>query len=128
MGRSSLLARSTPGIAGLLLATLASCATIADAIRPSPEETAIRRYYEMHASEEYGRCPAPYIDSLTSVDVVRDAGSRLVVDVRYLYRDRFKGAGDAGGGGCVGFAERRFTLARNDAGVQVVDMSGPGHR
>jgi hypothetical protein len=89
----------------------------------------IERYYEAHASERGGQCLAPYIDGVTGTQVVEDDPQRLVVDVRYLYRDRYKDneAGIEGNGltGCVGYGARRFVLARSDDTLTVEQMSGP---
>ena len=86
------------------------------------------RHYEAHASEQYGRCLNAFMNALTRVDVVEDTGTRLVVDVRYAYRDRFMtDRAGALGRQCSGRGERRFTLARNeDESLDVVEMSGPG--
>ena len=126
MNRSSLSARAKPCLACAGLLTLAACASVADAIRPSPVETAIMRYYEDHASELYGRCLNPYMDALTSLQVAEESATRLVVDARYAYRDRFMDGGEGFGVECAGFGERRFTLDRGDEGLRVVGMSGPG--
>jgi hypothetical protein len=85
------------------------------------------RHYEAHASEQNGRCLNPFMDALTRVDMVEDTGTRLVVDVRYAYRDPFMNDRDrALGRQCSGRGERRFTLARNeDDTIDVVEMSGP---
>jgi hypothetical protein len=89
----------------------------------------IERYYEAHASERGGQCLAPYIDGITRTDVVEDDPARPVVDVRYLFRDRYKDneAGMEGNGltGCVGYGTRRFVLARSDDTLTVEQMSGP---
>jgi hypothetical protein len=49
----------------------------------------------------------------------------MVVGARYSYRDRFMDGGEGFGVECAGRGERRFTLARDQAGLQVVEMSGP---
>jgi hypothetical protein len=54
---------------------------------PQALERAVMRYYETHASEENRTCLMPYMEGLTQVDVVEEQPERLVVDVRYLYRD-----------------------------------------
>jgi hypothetical protein len=90
---------------------------------PAETERAIEAYYRTHASEEGGRCPAPFIDGFTRVEVVEDGAQRQVVDVRYLYGDRIKDHGE--GGECVGFNGRRFILAKSYAGLEVVEMTGP---
>ena len=89
----------------------------------------IERYYEAHASERGGQCLAPYIDGITRTDVVEDSPDRLVVDVRYLYRDRIKdqprdNPADALTG-CVGYGERQFVLARSDDTLTIEQMTGP---
>jgi hypothetical protein len=128
VNRSPLAARAKRCLAGASLLALAACGSIADAVRPSPLEAAIMRHYEAHASEQSGRCLNPFMDALIRVDVVEDTGTRLVVDARYAYRDRFMDDRDGAlGRECSGRGERRFTLARNeDDGFDVIEMSGPG--
>ena len=89
----------------------------------------IERYYEAHASERGGQCLAPYIDGITRTDVVKDSPDRLVVDVRYLYRDRIKDQPRDNPAdaliGCVGYGERQFVLARSDDTLTIEQMTGP---
>jgi hypothetical protein len=93
---------------------------------PGALERAVARYYERHATEENATCSSPFIHGLTQVDVVEDQPERLVVDVRYLYRDRNKDdRGDGLGRECSAYGERRFTLGKGAAGVEVLDMTGP---
>jgi hypothetical protein len=93
---------------------------------PSAVERTVMRYYERHATEENRTCLSPYIEGLTQIDVVEDTPERLVLDVRYLYRDRSKDDRDNGmGRACSGYAGRRFTLAKTDAGIDVIEMTGP---
>ena len=95
--------------------------------QPPAYETAIKRYYEAHASER-GYCLAPYIDGFTTVQVVEDTPERMVVEARYLYRDWLKDGSDARNGmmlGCVSYGARSFVLARSDDRLQVIEMSGP---
>jgi hypothetical protein len=91
-------------------------------------ESAVMRHYERYASEQYGRCLNPYMDALTNLQVVEEFATRTVVDVRYFYRDRFMDGGEGMGVECAGFSERRFTLGRDDAGLQVIEMSDTAHR
>jgi hypothetical protein len=117
----------------LVVALVAACATrlpstsFAD---PAALERAMASYYEAHATEEHGYCPTPYIDGLTQVSVVDNQPNKLVVDVRYLYRDRFKNdRGGNGGHECTGYAGRRFTFGKGPAGgVEVLEMTGPRRR
>lgn len=111
--------RNTPLPGLLALVLVAGCASGL----PSDTERAIETHYAAHASEEGGRCPALFIDGFTRVEVVEDSPQRQVVDARYLYGDRIKDRND--GGECVGYNGRRFTLGKTDAGVEVVEMSGP---
>jgi hypothetical protein len=95
---------------------------------PQALERAVMRYYQTHASEENRTCLMPYMEGLTQVDVVEEQPERLVVDVRYLYRDRHKDdRGDGLARECSDYGERRFTLGKGAAGVEVLDMSGPQH-
>ena len=112
---------TTVAIAGLL----AGCASAS--WQPPAYETAIKRYYEAHASERNGQCLAPYIDGFTTIQVVEDTPERMVVDARYLYRDWIKDSTDADGMmlGCISYGQRSFVLARSDDRLQVIEMSGP---
>jgi hypothetical protein len=80
VNRSSLPARTKRCLAGAGLLAPVACGSIADAVRPSPVESAVMQYNESHASEQYGQCLNPHMDALTRVDVVEDTGTRLVVD------------------------------------------------
>ena len=106
---------------------LAGCSSVLG--EQSPLDGTIERYYEAHASERTGQCLAPYIDGITRTQVIEDTPERLVLDVRYLYRDRYKDneAGMDGNGltGCVGYGTRQFVLARSDDTLTVEQMSGP---
>jgi hypothetical protein len=115
----------------LLAALVAACAASrlpsTGFAEPAALERAMKRYYELHASEDRGQCLNPYIDGLTQVAVVDDQPERLVVDVRYFYRDRFKDdrGEDGFGSECTGYASRSFTFGKGAAGVEVLDMTGP---
>jgi hypothetical protein len=128
VNRSSLSASTKRYLAGAGLVALAACGSMADAFRPSPVESAIMRYYEAHASEQYGQCLNPYMDALTNLEVVEETVERIVVDAWYFYRDRFMDERrGAVGRECSGRGEQRFTLARKDDDtLDVVEMSGPG--
>jgi hypothetical protein len=114
----------------VLLALVAGCATRLPSTsfaEPAALEQAMKRYYERHASEQYGYCLNPYIDGLTQVAVVSNEPDRLGVDVRYLYKDWSKNdRSDRGGHECTSYAGRRFTFGKGPAGgVEVLDMTGP---
>ena len=108
----------------MLLAACASRIPATGFAEPQAIEDAIKRYYAAHASEENQTCLTPYIDGLTRVTVVEERPDRLVLDARYLYRDWFKDDQNDGiGSACTGYAGRRFTLEKNDAGFAVAAMS-----
>jgi hypothetical protein len=108
----------------LLLAACASRVPATGFAEPQVIEREVERYYERHASEENRTCLTPYIDGLTRVSVIEQQPDRLVLDARYFYRDRFKDdRSDGVGSECTGYAERQFTLAKTDAGLQVVAMT-----
>jgi hypothetical protein len=94
--------------------------------QPPAYETAIKRYYEAHASERNGQCLAPYIDGFTKLQVVEDTPQRMVIDARFLYRDRIKDGGDQNSMmvGCIRYGARRFVLTRSDDRYEVVEMTG----
>jgi hypothetical protein len=113
----------------LIPALVAGCATrlpSASFAEPAALEQAMNDYYQTHAMEEWGYCMTPYIDGLTQVAVVESQPDRLVVDVRYLYRDRQKGnSQNSSVLDCTSYAGRQFTFGKeNTGGVEVVDMTG----
>jgi hypothetical protein len=116
--------RTTSHAAVVIAGLVAACA---DAPwQPPPYETAIKRYYEAHASERNGQCLAPYIDGFTTLQVVEDTPQRVVIDARFLYRDRIKDGGDQNNMmlGCISYGARSFVLRRSDDRYEVVAMTG----
>ena len=82
----------------------------------------VQHYYEARATEEGGRCKAPLLDGVLRTTVLQDDAQRLVVRVRYLYRDHtaeLRGA-------CIGFGTRTFTIDNGEE-PRVVAMSGEQH-
>jgi hypothetical protein len=83
----------------------------------------VRQYYERRATEENGRCRTPLLDGVTSSTVLESTPQRLVIQIRYLYRDltaELRGA-------CRGFGNRTFTIDKEATSFVVVDMTGPQH-
>ena len=111
------------------VALVAGCATrlpSASFAEPAALEQAMNDYYDSHAMEQWGYCMTPYIEGLTQVAVVETQLDKLVVDVRYLYRDRQKDNNqNSFTQDCVSYAGRQFTFGKgNTGGVEVVDMTG----
>ncbi len=123
---ASMWQRAVCGSLGILLvaACAASRVPATGFAEPKAVEMAIMRYYERNASEENRTCLTPYMDGLTRVAVVDQQPDRLVLDVSYFYRDRFKDdRGNGIGRECSAFATREFTLAKGGAAaVEVVAM------
>jgi hypothetical protein len=121
---------STRTLCLALLALLAGCAASrlpsTSFAEPAALNRAMTAYYEAHAMEQWGYCLTPYIDGLTQVSVVDNQPDKLVLDVRYLYRDRQKGTQqNSFVTECVSYAGRQFTFGKDKAGgVEVVDMTG----
>jgi hypothetical protein len=89
---------------------------------PQALEHAVMGYYET----QNRTCLSPYMYGLTQVAAVEQQPERLVVDVRYLYRDRNKDdRGDGLGRECSDYGKRRFTLRKAGEGFEVLDMTGP---
>lgn len=65
--------------------------------------------------------------TITRVETLRDTPERLVVRVRYSYRDEIvdEDTDDSGGLSCRRFAERTFSVTNTDDGPKVIEMSGP---
>ena len=93
--------------------------------QPQALERAVKSYYASHATEENGTCSMPYMDGLTHVEVLEERPEHLALEVGYLYRDRRKNDGLVQE--CVGYDERRFTLAKSAAGIEMLNMTGPQH-
>jgi predicted small secreted protein len=111
----------------LLALALAACNGLSGAgqdLAGVPDlRSALQRYYEARATEENGRCRTPLLDGVLNATVLQDDLQRLVVRVRYLYRDHsaeLRGA-------CIGFGNRTFTIDKGPDGLTVVDMSGGQH-
>jgi hypothetical protein len=68
----------------------------------------------------------PTCTGLTRVELVEQQADRLVIDVRYLYRDPNKDdRGDGLGQECSAYGGRRFTLRKDPQGLEVDEMTGP---
>jgi hypothetical protein len=112
----------------LIALPLAACSGLA----PTPRQSlagvpgllpVVQRYYEARATEENGRCLSPLLDGVLNDRVLQRDGQRLVVELRYLYRDhtaQLRGA-------CIGFGNRTFTIETGPDGAMVIDMTGERH-
>jgi hypothetical protein len=86
----------------------------------------IKVYYEQNAFEEYGRCRDPIFVGLSRSQVLAEDDQEMVVGLQYLYRDYIRDrVRPTGFRECVGYAGRTFTIAKNEAGLKVVEMDGP---
>ncbi|MDH3660007.1 MAG: hypothetical protein OEU92_08255 [Alphaproteobacteria bacterium] len=95
---------------------------------------AIREHYAAHATEEWGACRSPKIDTIQEHRVLeKSADGEDVIEVRYSYYDRHADMDAAWdklvflSQPCGGIAERRFVVARSDVGYRVTEMSGERH-
>jgi len=89
----------------------------------------VRSYYAEHASEYNATCLRPEIEGITRTRVVEDSEERLVVDVRYRFKDEqyaIEGHPQIthGRNTCEGFANRTFTIDKTEDGLVVTAMSG----
>lgn len=91
-----------------------------EVLEPPIHETAIKIYYDSHASENNDHCKAPYIDDFDRVEVV---------ETRHRYRDGLKDRQawriGPGRNACVASNSRRFVLIRSGANLRVASMSPP---
>ena len=94
----------------------------------------IQQYYERNALEEGGRCPAPLLGGVTRTEILEDTPERVVLHLNYAYRDMIRDGDDCSEmrparcgimRECRGFAQRTFTVARTEDGLEVIDMTGP---
>jgi hypothetical protein len=138
--------RLGPAALGLLVLSLAACGDPRD----NPVWTlggepgllhVVKRYYEMNALEENGRCPHPLLDGVTHSRVTQSEPARIEVELGYYYRDAFRGGDDCSRfrlarcgimRECQGFGERHFVVAKEAQHqellkdqLKVVEMSGP---
>jgi len=94
-------------------------------------------FYEARAFEKNATCTRPRMTPVRAT-VIEETPERVVMNVRYHFRDKGRDDGDffpfgRRGGGVLGrcndWSERTFTLAKNtQGGVDVVAMSGPQRR
>jgi hypothetical protein len=115
--------------APLLVAALAGCGWQGPSLAGYPGlQLQVVNYYDAHALEGGALCPQPQMDSVVGARVVEDAPQRVVMAVRYHFRDEGQTTeGTAGSmGGCDGWGERTFTFARlGDGRLAVQEMTGP---
>jgi hypothetical protein len=83
----------------------------------------VERFYHDFAFEQGGACRAPAIAEVRASTVEARSQQRIILRVRYAYR---QSAGTPNAAACRGEGERVFRLERRGAGWQVVQMSGPG--
>lgn len=127
-------------VAGAGLWLLSACANLPSPIPDTSfapgrtTEGLIAAHYRSHANEDYARCNRPYFDAITKVDVIEESADRLVLELRYSYRDGLRSSEDrhismpgfsSSRKVCHGFESRRFTLEKNEDALEVVEMTGP---
>lgn len=105
----------------------------------------LQSFYSARALEENAMCTRPQMTAVTAYQVVEDTPERVVMNVRYHYRD--EGAADFddddfwggprfrfGTGSCDSWAERTFVMSKAKGGepsasgqprLFVVSMTGP---
>jgi hypothetical protein len=116
-----------PVLSVLLALALAACNGLSGAgqdLAGVPDlRPVVQHYYEARATEENGRCRSPLLDGVLSATILEDDPQRLVVQVRYLYRDH---AAELRGA-CIGFGSRTFTIDQGPDELTVVEISGEQH-
>ena len=116
-------------LALLLVTTLAGCGWQGPPLAGYPGlQQRVISFYDARAMEENALCPQPRMTSIGRTDVVEETPERVVMDLRYHYRDETvtADAGDSGTKyGCDGFGERTFTFVRMaNGGLEVEAMTG----
>jgi hypothetical protein len=85
-------------------------------------------FYDARAIEGAAVCTRPRMTP-TRATVVEETPERVVMDVRYHFRDESHDDLSLGQARCNGWAERTFTLAKTaGGGLDVVAMTGPQRR
>ncbi|MGI9510101.1 MAG: hypothetical protein ACR2QJ_12230 [Geminicoccaceae bacterium] len=97
-------------------------------------EPKMAAYYRNHGVEyKVGACNRPYFDAITRVEVLEDTTERLVIEIRYAYRDRLRDDENTRGRKprpssrklCNGFESRQFAFGKDDGGeISVTEMTG----
>jgi hypothetical protein len=120
------------GLLPILVLMALALAACVEGLAPAPGSSlagqpgllpVVQQYYERRATEENGRCRAPLLDGVLSSTVLENTPERLVIQVRYLYRDLTAELR----GGCRGFGNRTFTIDKEADGFVVTDMTGAQH-
>ena len=92
----------------------------------------VMSFYDARALEENALCPQPRMDAVVGHHVVEETPERVVMRVRYHYRDEGMTADIPSGGtsyGCDDWGERTFTFVRTDGGgLEVEGMTGAQRR
>jgi hypothetical protein len=98
----------------------------------------ISNYYHRHATEEGGLCASPIMDGVSAAEVLEEEGDRVLVAVRYDYRDFVRDGDDCDPKWrplrctihreCQGHAARSFEAVKTDTGYEITDMAGPRRR
>ena len=88
-------------------------------------------FYDARAFEKNATCNRPRMTPVRAT-VVEETPERVVMNVRYHFRDEGQGNngffpfGGGGGGRCNDWSERTFTLAKTaGGGLDVIAMTGP---
>lgn len=90
-------------------------------------------FYDNKALEENASCTQPRMKAIIRANVIEENAERVVMNVRYRYRDEGQTSDNWFLGGtffrCNDWAERTFTMVKNTADqVDVEKMTGPQRR
>lgn len=102
----------------------------------------LQSFYGARALEENAMCTQPRMTAITAFQIVEDTPERVVMNVRYHYRDEGMSSFDDddffnrfrfGTGSCDNWAERTFVIAKGKGGTAdqgqpatfVQSMTGP---
>lgn len=71
-------------------------------------------FYGARAMEQNAMCPQSQMTAITNADVVEDTPERVMMNIRYHYRDDGQSVDYAGGdvSTCDGWGQRTFTFTR----------------
>ena len=82
-----------------------------------------KAHYRAFALEQRGACQSPLLDRVLDSRVEAKSDQRVILRVRYSYR---QAGGEAQSGACRGTGERVFRIVRRGADWRVAEMTGPG--
>lgn len=118
--------RRVTGLVAALMLSAAACSWQGPALAGYEGlQLQVQRFYSGRATERSASCPDPRITTVTRAEVVEETPERVVMFIRYHWRDDGQEVDGGSRRSCQGFGGRRFTFVRTGgSGLEVESMSG----